>query len=155
LAIFDKDSLKMERIIQDVLPLKSKDSLSEVDFALRTRQVYLTETFNWEGYEKITKAYVQTQEQNQAQYFQGFAQQLLENYEDPDASKTAENLIDEALKLERTFEIVILKAYLLAAKNEITEAQRFGLEAKRLAVNPQQERFANDFLNSMFDYNQR
>ncbi len=155
LAIFDRDSLKMERIILEVLPLKTKDTLSEADFALRTRQVFLTETFNWEGYLKITKAYVEEQSENKAQYYQGFAQQLLENYEDEEAAKTAEVLIDEGLKLERTFELVIIKAYILSARGEFDEAQRRGFEAKRLAANNHQDRFATEFLNSLPDWNRR
>jgi hypothetical protein len=155
LAIFERDSFMMERVIKLILPeLAMKDNEND-DLILRTRQAFFSETFNWDAYLEVTINYVEQKDSSKAQYFQAFAQELLENYEEPDAILTSEKLIDEALKLEQTFELLMLKAYLLANKGQIDDAQKKAFEARKRAVNAQQESEASRLINSLFDWNRR
>lgn len=155
MAIFERDSFKMERQILEVLPKMDLDSVPIEDLELRTRQTFFAETFSWDNYVMITKKYVVAKDTLKAQYFQAFAQQLLESYEEPEAIRAAEKLIDEAVALEKNFEILMLKAYLQANDNKIEAAQRTAFDAKKMAVNPQQEKIATDFINSIFDWQRR
>ncbi len=155
MAIFERDSFKMERQILDVLPKMDLDSMAIEDLELRTRQTFFAETFSWENYVTTTKSYVASKDSMKAQYFQAFAQQLLESYEEPEAIRAAEKLIDEAIALEKNFEILMLKAYLQANDNKVEAAQKTAFEARKMAVNPQQEKIAADFINSIFDWQRR
>jgi hypothetical protein len=153
-AIIQRDSFLMERVIEAILPEMGIDQNESDDLRLRTRQAFFSETFNWDAYFEVTTEFVNAKESLKAQYFQSFAQELLESYEDMDAIKSADRLIDEALKLDQTFELLMLKAYLLAHQGNIDEAQRRAFEARKKAVNQQQEIEAVRFIN-MFDNYQR
>lgn len=155
MAIFEKDSFKMERMIATILPKMKADSADAADLELRTRQAFFAETFDWESYITVTKDYVNTKPSQKAQYFQAFAQQLLESYEESAAINAADKLIDEALLIERNFEILMLKSYLLANNNKMIEAQKNAFEARKVAMNPQQEKIATDFLNTILDWHRR
>lgn len=148
LALFNKDSVLLEKIISDLIPY-SPEASSKDKLAFDSRKLFATETKTFTQWRKATMIYAQTlsiSDSAKAEFIFDNAFEIADNYNTSEAQKTVKVLANEANKLKNNFRYKMLEGYIAYLLKNYEEANNLVNEARNYSDKVSNQKKADSLL---------
>lgn len=124
-AITNKDQDLIERVIDEFIPVYTKGDSMEIERGeYITRKVFLANTGMWEKYESLVEHTMLSRFPGNDDFLRGEAYELVNEYNrDPEALSLAYNWSKEVSEMNRSFDNLLLLAYLQGMHSDFEEAK--------------------------------
>lgn len=135
-AIDNKDSIRIERMKEELIPLFPDTAKREYQ-KLLVEQQYLADLDKWKSYKKLTFSYLE--ENNKPDDFYNEFEKLYYGYPFDKVSDLLEEILEAGIEEKSTYKLNYNMAELLIAKGEKDRAWKYVNAASRKASNAKEE----------------
>ena len=135
-AIDNKDSIRIERMKEELIPLFPDTAKREYQMLL-VEQQYLADLDKWKSYKKLTFSYLE--ENNKPDDFYNEFEKLYYGYPFDKVSDLLEEILEAGIEEKSTYKLNYNMAELLIAKGEKDRAWKYVNAASRKASNAKEE----------------
>ena len=140
-AIENNDSLYLNRIIAELLPVYAGNKQDELKYLQTiTRKIYYANTGNWDIYKQMVLNDYQKNPPDQGQYLYVEAYELVKEYpRNIEAIDISATFINQALAISRNVENLLMTAYIEGMRANFDLAVGYLSEAESMDLTPQQK----------------